>query len=206
LHIRRESFKTFHEIALVLLANWPWGHFRTVKKFVNLLGSRWSEEEIEAAVWKIVGDAAAEGRLLVDLTKVELSLSTQLALLASGLPPILPDPLPSSLEVGEQGEGERSTSTSDDSNAPLEVGSVIPGPTIDTSEMEEEERKHFENKLTAATRVLSGERLRGLQMNMIWPRQRSPAWQNASRSSGRLLAFLTESIIVRCCCIRSSRS
>ncbi len=160
LHARRESFKTFHEIAPVLLANWPWGHFRTVKDFVKLLGSRWSEDEVEATVWKIAGDAAAEGRLMVDLTEVELSLSAPLALLDPGAPPILPDPLPSSLEVDEQAEGERSPPTGDDSDAPLEVGSVIPGPTIDTSEMKEEERKHFENKLAAATRVLSGERLR----------------------------------------------
>jgi len=158
LHSRREPFKTFHEIAPVLLTNWPWGEFRTVKEFVKLLGSRWSEDEVEAAVWKIVGDAAAEGRLLVNLTEVELSLSTPLALLDPAAPPILPDPLPSSLEVDEQ--DEHPPPTNDGSDAPLEVESVIPGPTIDTSDMEEEERKKFNNKLTAATRVLSGESLR----------------------------------------------
>jgi hypothetical protein len=158
LHSRRESFKTFHEIAPVLLANWPWGDFRTVKEFVKLLGSRWSEDEVEAAVWKIVGDAAAEGRLLVNLTEVELSLSTPLALLDPAAPPVLPDPLPSSLEADEQ--DEQPPPASDGSDAPLEVGSVIPGPTIDTSDMTEEERKKFNNKLTAATRVLSGEPLR----------------------------------------------
>jgi len=159
LHARRESFKTFHEIARVLLANWPWGHFRTVKEFVKLLGSRWSDE-VEAAAWKIVGDATAEGRLLVDLTEVELTLSTPLALLDPGSPPILPDPLPSSLEMNEQSGGEWFPSADEDNGALLDIGSVIPGPTIDTSSMEEQERKRFENKLAAATRVLSGEKLR----------------------------------------------
>jgi hypothetical protein len=158
LHRYRESFKTFHEIAPVLLANWPWGDFRTVKEFVKLLGSRWSEDEVEAAVWKIVGDAAAEGRLLVNLTEVELSLSTPLAILDPTAPPVLPDPLPSSLEADEQ-DGQP-LSASGGSDTPLEVWSIIPGPTIDTSDMAEEERKKFNNKLTAATRVLSGEPLR----------------------------------------------
>lgn len=104
LHGCRDSFNTFHEIAPVLLANWPWGDFRTVREFVKLFGSRWSEDEVEAAVWKIAGDAAAEGCLLVNLTEVELSLSTPLALLDPAEPPILPDPLPSSLEANEQDE------------------------------------------------------------------------------------------------------
>ncbi len=158
LHRYRDSFKTFHEIAPVLLANWPWGDFRTVKEFVKLLGSRWSEDEVEAAVWKIAGDAAAEGRLLVNLTDVELTLSTPLALLDPSEPPILPDPLPSSLEADEQ--DEQPPPANDGSDVPLEVESVIPGPTIDTSDMEEGERKKFNNKLTAATRVLSGESIR----------------------------------------------
>jgi hypothetical protein len=160
LHARRAPFKTFQEISPVLLANWPWGHFRSVKEFVKLLSGQWSEDEVEAAVWKIVGDATAEGRLLVDLTEVELSLSTPLALLDPESPPILPDPLPSSLEEVEQEDGERSPSPDDESDNPLEIGSVIPGPTIDTSDLEEKERKPFENKRDAATRVLSGEGLR----------------------------------------------
>ena len=163
LHGRRESFKTFHEIAPVLLANWPWGDFRTVKEFVKLLGSRWSEDEVEAAVWKIAGDAAAEGRLLVNLTDVELSLSTPLALLDPAEPPVLPTPLPSSLEANDQ--DEQPPPVNEGGDAPLEVESVIPGPTIDTSDMAEEERKKFNNKLTAATRVLSGESLRQVAMD-----------------------------------------
>lgn len=158
LHGRREPFKTFLEIAPAVLADWPWGEFRTVKDFVKLLGSRWSEDEVEAAVWKIAGDAAAEGRLLVNLTNVELSLSTPLALLDPTEPPVLPTPLPSSLEEKEQ--DEQPLPANEGNDGPLELESVIPGPTIDTSDMAVEERKKFDNKLNAATRVLSGESLR----------------------------------------------
>jgi hypothetical protein len=106
LHSRRDVFKNYKNIAPVILDHWPWGHFHTVRDFLQLLESWWSESEIEAAVWKIVGDAAADGRLLVDLTEVELSLTTPLALLEPGSPPILPDSLPSSLEEDEQERGQ----------------------------------------------------------------------------------------------------
>ena len=109
LHRWRDPFPTNTTIAAVLLANWPWGDFRTVRDFLRILDGRWSEAEIEAAVWKTVGDAAAEGRLLVDLTNFELTLSTPLALLEPGAPPILPDPLPSSLEQAEQRDDERAS-------------------------------------------------------------------------------------------------
>jgi hypothetical protein len=99
LHARRRAFPTYEEIAAVLLANWPCGDMRTVNELVHLFGSRWSEVEVEATVWKMVGDATAEGRLLVDLTGVELSLSTPLALLEPGPVPILPDPFPSTLQA-----------------------------------------------------------------------------------------------------------
>ena len=69
----------------------------SVSEFVQRFGSHWSDAEVEAAVWKLAGDAAAAGRLLVDLSEVELSLSTPLALLDPDAPPILPDSLPSSL-------------------------------------------------------------------------------------------------------------
>jgi hypothetical protein len=86
LHIRRETFRTYEEIATTLLAYWPRGEFRNVNEFVQRFGSRWSDYEVEAAVWKLVGDAAAEGRLLGDLAEVELSLTTPLALLDLELP------------------------------------------------------------------------------------------------------------------------
>src|SRR5947209_20315746 len=97
LHARRQTFTTFAEIANALLRAWPYSAMSCVSEFVQRFGSHWSEAEVGAAVWKLVGDAAAEGRLLVDLAEVELSRSTKLSLLAPATSPILPDPLPSEL-------------------------------------------------------------------------------------------------------------
>src|SRR5207302_9822815 len=97
LHARGQPFTTYAEIADALLRAWPYSDMSWVSEFVQRFGSQWSEAEVEAAVWKLVGDAAAEGRLLVDLAEVELSRATFLALLAPDTSPILPDPLPAEL-------------------------------------------------------------------------------------------------------------
>ncbi len=160
LHGKRELFKTYHEIASVLLAHWPWGQQRSVKDFIQLLGSRWSEIEIEAAVWKLVGDATAEGRLLVDLTEVELSLSTPLALLEPGSPPILPDPLPFSLQNDNQHEETPATAIEEEYNKAINLQNAIPGPTFDASILEQEEsRQRFHRNIAAVTAVFNGARL-----------------------------------------------
>ena len=88
LHARRQPFSTFPEIVTALLQVWPSGDLRSVHELVRCLGPHWSSAEVEAAIWKLAGDAAAEGRLLVDLTEVELSHETPLALLAPGSCPI----------------------------------------------------------------------------------------------------------------------
>jgi hypothetical protein len=75
LHERRQSFSTYEEIASVILKHWPWGDFHSVHEFVDLFGHHWSDAEVEAAAWKLVGEAAAVGRLLVDLTEVDLELT-----------------------------------------------------------------------------------------------------------------------------------
>ena len=76
---------------------------QSVSEWVRRFGPHWSDAEVEATVWKLAGDAAAEGRLLVDLSEVELSHATPLALLSPELPPILPDPLPNMLEERRRG-------------------------------------------------------------------------------------------------------
>jgi hypothetical protein len=131
LHTRRQSFPTYQEIAEPLLAHWARGDMHCVHELVQRFGSRWSEPEVEAAVWKLVGDAAAEGRLLMDLAEVELSHETPLALLEPGSPPILPDPLPSSLE--EAGFDDPSQPQVDGGDVVLDPYVGIPGPTFDAS-------------------------------------------------------------------------
>lgn len=159
LHIRREPFPTYEEIATTILAFWSWGAMVSVNELIQRFGSRWSEVEVEAAAWKLAGDAASFGRLLVDLSEVELSLSTPLALLDPTAPPILPDPLPSSLEEGLSSDLHVSPQ-SEKSALPLELQSTVAGPTFDASELEEDERTRFYRNLHAVTEVLGGKPLR----------------------------------------------
>jgi len=154
LHARRQSFSTYEDIVATLLASWPRGEERCAKEIIERFGSRWSEPEVEAAFWKLVGDAAATGHLLIDLTEVELSLSTKLSLLEPDAPPILPDPLPSQLEP----VADDSASTSDEQEVILVTQGVIPGPTFDASTLETAEiRDRFHRNLAAVTAVLTGE-------------------------------------------------
>jgi helix-turn-helix, Psq domain len=155
LHARRQPFTAFAEIADALLRTWPYGDMCCVNDFVQRFGSHWSETEVEAAVWKLVGDAAAEGRLLVDLAEVELSLSTKFSLLAPGTSPILPDPLPSELMLVESDTSfPQETETED---LALDPQSGITGPTFDASVLATtEEQAHFHRNLAAVTAVLAG--------------------------------------------------
>jgi transposase len=157
LHARRRPFQTYEEIATVILANWPYGEVRSVNEFVHLFGSRWSEVEVEATVWKLVGDATAEGRLLVDLAEVDLSLSTPLALLEPGSLPILPDPLPSSLEEEIDSDGAAPNRSHESEEPTGRTEGVNLRPTFDASVLETaEEQAHFHRNLTAVTAVLAG--------------------------------------------------
>lgn len=132
-------------------------------EFIQRFGSYWSETEVEAAVWKLVGDAAAKGRLLVDLTSVELSRSTPLALLEPSTPPILPDPLPSSLEQAEDEDKEPLSAQVESGDDVLEYQGVIPGPTFDASVLEKEEDcVRFHRNLAAVTAVLTGGKLQSV--------------------------------------------
>src|SRR5947209_6464586 len=155
LHARRQSFPTYQEIAETLLADFAWREMSTVHELVQRFGSRWSETEVEAAVWKLVGEAAASGRLLVDLTEVELSRGTPLALLEPGSPPILPDPLPSSLE--DVTFDSPSPESSSEGDLVLDPRIGIPGPTFDASVLATtQEQVRFNRNLAAVTAVLAG--------------------------------------------------
>ena len=160
LHARRQPFPTYQEIAETVLAHWPWGEPRTVSDFVRFFGSRFSEAEVEAAVWKLVGDACADGRLLMDLTSVVLDQVIPLTLLEPGFPPILPDPLPSELEVALYEEAERKA---DNEAITLDPQVGIPGPTFDASTLESADQQAlFHRNLAAVTAVLAGMGVRGV--------------------------------------------
>jgi len=155
LHARRQPFPTFAEIADTLEHSWPYGDMCCVSELVQRFGSHWSEAEVEAAVWKLVGDAAAEGRLLVDLAEVELSRSTGLALLPPGTSPILPDPVPNALMLVEGDTSLPQETEAEDLT--LDPQSGITGPAFDASVLATtEEQAHFHRNLAAVNAVLAG--------------------------------------------------
>ena len=161
LHARRQPFPSYAEISAALLAQWPYGDMRCVSELVRSFGPHWSEAEVEAAVWKLVGDAAAAGRLLVDLTEVELSHAMPLALLHPSAAPILPDPLPSELE--ETGLIDLASSQGSDEDLALDPHVGIPGPTFDASVLATaEEQARFHRNLAAVTAVLAGMKVSGV--------------------------------------------
>ncbi len=156
LHARRQPFAAYEEIAAALLAHWPTGDMRCVSELVQRFGSHWSEAEVEAAVWKLAGDAAAEGRLLIDLAEVELSRATLLALLAPDTPPILPELLPSELLalVEDDAFSPREAEAED---LVLDPQLGITSPTFDASTLATtQEQAHFHRNLAAVTAVLAG--------------------------------------------------
>lgn len=130
-----------------------------MNELVRCLGPHWSSAEVKAAIWKLVGDAAAEGRLLVDLAEVELSHEASLALLPPESCPILPEPLPSSLE--EAGFDVVLIPQADEGDLSLDPSVGIPGSTFDASALAtSEEQVRFHRNLAAATAVLAGMSLR----------------------------------------------
>jgi len=160
LHARRQHFRAYDEIAAAVLTHWPTGSVSCVKEVLQHLEAAFSEAEVEATVWKMVADAAAEGRLLIDLTEVELSRSTPLVLLDKGVAPILPYPLPSTLEAPRPPSIERREPDCGDDPS-LEEHGLIPGPTFDASALETaEEQARFSRNLAAVLAVLSGQPVR----------------------------------------------
>jgi hypothetical protein len=158
LHARRRSFPSYDEIAPQIFNAWLWGDIRTPLEVIQLLDGRWSRSEIEATVWKIIGDAAASGHLLLDLSEVVLDLATPLALLAPQQPPILPDLLPSSLAEDESGHNVPTSAQAHD--CPLDLPGLIPGPPFDASTLATAEaRARFHRNLAAVTDILSGKGL-----------------------------------------------
>ena len=146
LHARRQSFPDFAAIETALHRVWPWGEVASVEEVVPRLEDRWSATLVEAAIWKILADAAACGHLLVDLTEKHLDRKLPLAMLSPDAPPIVPDPPPDTLPyISVAVEPPASPSPT-----------VIPGPPFDASSLEDAKREHFLRNLRAVEAVLAG--------------------------------------------------
>src|SRR6266852_120960 len=124
LHARRQRFPAFAEIALAVYALWPWGEVASVAEVASRLAHRWPATLVEAALWKVVADAAAAGHLLVDLERHTLDRQLPLALLPPAAPPLVPAPLPDTLLSAPDGR---------EPAVPLASCTPVPGPTSDAS-------------------------------------------------------------------------
>jgi len=159
LHARRLPFPSFADIAPTILHHWPWGELHCVHEFSQRSGQQWSEAEVEATVWKLIADAAATGHLLVDLTDIVLDRLTPLAFLDPQALPILPDPLPASLDVIDVPDTTPLPPEVPDDGALLPT-TTIPGPPFDASTLETPEKQaRFHRNLAAVSAVLTGETL-----------------------------------------------
>src|SRR5437667_4623034 len=73
LHVRRRPFPAYAEIVLAVQEIWPWGEVARVAEIESRLTGKFPANLVEAAIWKLVGDSAAVGHLLVDLTQHTLN-------------------------------------------------------------------------------------------------------------------------------------
>ncbi|HEU5377810.1 MAG TPA: Mu transposase C-terminal domain-containing protein, partial [Ktedonobacteraceae bacterium] len=119
-----------------------------VSEVASRLSQQFPVDLVEAAIWKVVADAAAAGHLLLDLEQYTLSRTLPLALLHPSAPVLVPSPLPDTLlpepETTRTASLERQPST------------FIAGPTFDASTLPEPQRAQFHRNLRAVEQVLAG--------------------------------------------------
>src|SRR5436309_9728294 len=84
-------------IAAVLPEVWPWGEMAEVAEVASRLSQQFPQEMVEAATWKVVADAAAQGHLLLDLEQYTLSRTLPLAVLPPDATVLVHSPLPDTL-------------------------------------------------------------------------------------------------------------
>jgi len=147
LHARRNTFPAFADIAFAVQEIWPWGEVATVSEIARRLSQQWPPDLVEATIWKVVADAAAQGHLLADLEQFTLSNFLPLALLPPDVAPILPSPLPDTLEP---------VPVQDVTVVSSESPGLVPGPTFDASTLPEPQREQFHRNLRAVELVLAG--------------------------------------------------
>ena len=147
LHARRKTFPAFGEIAAVLPKVWPWGEMAKVAEVAGRLSHQFPVDLVEAAIWKVVGDSASQGHLLVDLEQFTLSRHLPLGLLPPDAPALVPSPLPDTL-LPEPIQKMATISS--------ESPRLVPGPTFDASTLPEPQREQFHRNLRAVELVLAG--------------------------------------------------
>jgi hypothetical protein len=159
LHPRRLGFVGFHEIGSAVREFWAPGKTASVREVTQLLSNTWSAIQVQAAAWKIVGDAAALGYLLVDLDEVVLDLDTPIALVPPGELPIIPDPLPEDLILAEDTHKNKEASEGDAGDDEYSIIRYFEGPTINHEALPSEKAAKFLNNRRAAIEIVEGKPL-----------------------------------------------
>src|SRR5437899_2679211 len=80
LHARRKTFPAFADIATAVAEVWLWGEMAEVAEVASRLSHQFPIDLVEAVIWKVVGDSAAQGHLLVDLEPLRPSRTLSMAL------------------------------------------------------------------------------------------------------------------------------
>ncbi|TME02404.1 MAG: hypothetical protein E6I80_20160 [Chloroflexi bacterium] len=147
MHARRKTFPAFADVAAVAEI-WPWGEVASVEEVASRLEHQFPANLVEAAIWKVVGEAAAQGHLLLDLEQFTLSRTLLLALLHPSASVLVPSPLPDTLLPEPDTQPKAPVS-----HTPL---ALVPGPTFDASRLPEPQREQFHRNLRAVEQVLAG--------------------------------------------------
>jgi transposase len=124
LRAHHRAFREYDEIAPELETLWLEPEPRAIGEVVDHLGPRHGRERVEAAAWRRACLAAIDGRLLVDLDSVQLTLETPVALMPGDAPSILPPELPSQLPEAQ------APGTADEA-----ADVIMPGPTVDETQL-----------------------------------------------------------------------
>src|SRR5713226_7832192 len=161
LHARRKAFPAFADIAAALQEVWPWGEMAPVCEVASRLSHQFPVDLVEATIWKVVADSAAAGHLLVDLEQFTLDRKLPLALLAPDAAPLLPAPLPETLEPDP---------TLDMATVSSEPARHVPGPTFDASRLSQAQQEQFHRNLRAVELVLAGATQTGVAESEDIPR------------------------------------
>ena len=178
LHARRKTFPAFADIAEALASVWLWGEMAPVSEIASRLSHQFPVDLVEAAIWKVVADSAAQGHLLVDLEQFTLSRTLPLALLHPSAPALVPSPLPDTLVPEPE-----TTRVATVSHTPP---TLIPGPTFDASTLSEPQREQFHRNLRAVEQVLAGATQSSVSIQEGIPRSTLSRLVSRTRERGQI--------------------
>lgn len=178
LHARRKAFPAFADIAAALQEVWPWGEMAPVCEVASRLSHQFPVDLVEAAIWKVVADSAAQGHLLVDLEQFTLDRLLPLGLLPPDAPAQVPSPLPDTLLPEPD-----TTRVATISRTPP---TLIPGPTFDASRLSEPQREQFHRNLRAVEQVLAGATQSSVSIQEGIPRSTLSRLVSRTRERGQI--------------------